>query len=313
MISLNTSGITGGGSSAKVSVTTTSTPTGLTLAFNKNSGSSTVGRLSAKYDNSIYSIDFVKPESSLGFKTIANNLKFENDEISISTTDGSSANVSATSSSIAAQQVKISNLPKEELLILTTGTGARSFGTEFEFKTDEQIKQEKEDSYEVKVSSTDNSKLEIIDSKTGHSVASRTLSAQNTTSYQNLNLEFNGKPTLKDFYTIELGKGHPGDGRNLEAMIDLQDQVMNNQVHAGFTEMFTTIVAKVGNAVELSKMSKETAEAQMFAAKEVESEFSGVNLDTEAASLIEFQQAYQASARILSTARELYRTLIEVV
>ena len=313
LITLNTSGITGGGSSAKVSVTTTSTPTGLTLAFNKNSGSSTVGRLSAKYDNSIYSIDFVKPESSLGFKTIANNLKFENDEISISTTDGSSANVSATSSSIAAQQVKISNLPKEELLILTTGTGARSFGTEFEFKTDEQIKLEKEDSYEVKVSSTDNSKLEIIDSKTGHSVASRTLSAQNTTSYQNLNLEFNGKPTLKDFYTIELGKGHPGDGRNLEAMIDLQDQVMNNQVHAGFTEMFTTIVAKVGNAVELSKMSKETAEAQMFAAKEVESEFSGVNLDTEAASLIEFQQAYQASARILSTARELFRTLIEVV
>ena len=96
-------------------------------------------------------------------------------------------------------------------------------------------------------------------------------------------------------------------------MIDLQDQVMNNQVHAGFTEMFTTIVAKVGNAVELSKMSKETAEAQMFAAKEVESEFSGVNLDTEAASLIEFQQAYQASARILSTARELFKTLIEVV
>ena len=117
-----------------MSVTTTSTPTGLTLAFNKNSGSSTVGRLSAKYDNSIYSIDFVKPENSLGFKTIANNLKFENDEISISTTDGSSANVSATSSSIAAQQVKISNLPKEELLILTTGTGSRSFGTEFEFR-----------------------------------------------------------------------------------------------------------------------------------------------------------------------------------
>ena len=51
----------------------------------------------------------------------------------------------------------------------------------------------------------------------------------------------------------------------------------------------------------------------MIAAKEAEAEFAGVNLDTEAAALIEFQQAYQASARILSTARELFQSLMEVV
>ena len=45
----------------------------------------------------------------------------------------------------------------------------------------------------------------------------------------------------------------------------------------------------------------------------IPSEFAGVNLDTEAAALIEFQQAYQASARILSTARELFNSLMEVV
>ena len=50
-----------------------------------------------------------------------------------------------------------------------------------------------------------------------------------------------------------------------------------------------------------------------MAAKEAEAEFAGVNLDTEAAALIEFQQAYQASARILSTARELFQSLMEVV
>ena len=38
-----------------------------------------------------------------------------------------------------------------------------------------------------------------------------------------------------------------------------------------------------------------------------------MNLDSEAAALIEFQQAYQASARVLSTARELFQTLIDVV
>ena len=46
---------------------------------------------------------------------------------------------------------------------------------------------------------------------------------------------------------------------------------------------------------------------------EAESAYSGVNLDTEAANLIQQQQAYQASARILSTARELFETLLRVV
>ena len=49
------------------------------------------------------------------------------------------------------------------------------------------------------------------------------------------------------------------------------------------------------------------------AAEASQSEFAGVNLDEEAAHLLEFQQAYQASARILQTAKELFQSLIEVV
>jgi flagellar hook-associated protein 1 FlgK len=46
---------------------------------------------------------------------------------------------------------------------------------------------------------------------------------------------------------------------------------------------------------------------------EAEAGFSGVNLDSEASALIEFQQAYQASARILTTAREMFQTLIDTM
>ena len=41
------------------------------------------------------------------------------------------------------------------------------------------------------------------------------------------------------------------------------------------------------------------------------SELSGVNMDEEAAQLIQYQQAYQASARVLQTARELFDALID--
>ena len=40
------------------------------------------------------------------------------------------------------------------------------------------------------------------------------------------------------------------------------------------------------------------------------SSFSGVDLDTEAARLLEQQQAYQALAKVLSTAKEMVDTLL---
>jgi flagellar hook-associated protein 1 FlgK len=73
------------------------------------------------------------------------------------------------------------------------------------------------------------------------------------------------------------------------------------------------MIAGVGSSVNSSKIAVEVQEENSVAAKEAEAEFAGVNLDTEAAALIEFQQAYQASARILSTARELFQSLMEVV
>ena len=73
------------------------------------------------------------------------------------------------------------------------------------------------------------------------------------------------------------------------------------------------MIAELGASVQSAKIAAETNEESLMAAREAESEFSGVNLDSEAAALIEFQQAYQASARILSTARELFQSLMEVV
>ena len=77
--------------------------------------------------------------------------------------------------------------------------------------------------------------------------------------------------------------------------------------------IFSNTVAKVGSSVQTNNLSLTAAEANKDAAESALSEFSGVSLDDEAAHLLEFQQAYQASARLLQTARELFQSLIEVV
>ena len=80
-----------------------------------------------------------------------------------------------------------------------------------------------------------------------------------------------------------------------------------------FQKIFSTLVSSVGASVQSGDLSLEALSANRDAAMEAEASFSGVNLDTEAAALLEFQQAYQASARILQTARELFRTLIDTI
>ena len=104
-----------------------------------------------------------------------------------------------------------------------------------------------------------------------------------------------------------------GDNRNRQAIIDLQHPASNLQSNGGFQRKFTNAVSKLGAIVQSGKIAAEAAISLREASVEAESAYSGVNLDTEAANLIQQQQAYQASARILSTARELFETLIQVV
>ncbi|GIS17804.1 MAG: hypothetical protein CM15mP119_2080 [Alphaproteobacteria bacterium] len=121
-----------------------------------------------------------------------------------------------------------------------------------------------------------------------------------------------GKTALNDNFIIERTQSGAGDAR-IDSLI-AQNQLIGNGVGSGgFFCIFSTIVATVGASVRSNEQALDGAEATKEAAIESEAEFSGVNLDSEAAALIEFQQAYQASARVLSTARELFQTLIDVV
>ena len=114
-------------------------------------------------------------------------------------------------------------------------------------------------------------------------------------------------------FSITNNKAGSGDNRNLINMLDLQLEKLSDKGKGNFQEIFSNTLAKVGSNVQANDLSLKAAESNKEAAESAQSEFSGVSLDDEAAHLLEFQQAYQASARILQTARELFESLIRVV
>ena len=155
--------------------------------------------------------------------------------------------------------------------------------------------------------------VEFFDTETNTSMATRVLDQFGKTTGVGYSIDLNGLAAYNDQFFISSNKDGVGDNRNINSLIARQTSDADGQNTGGFQEIFGTIVAGLGSKIQSSEYAAEAAQTLKDASLEAEASYSGVNLDTEASKLIELQQAYQASARILSTARDLFDTLIQSV
>jgi flagellar hook-associated protein 1 FlgK len=284
-----------------------SSVTGLALSWQFEGA--TAGRLKAEFDSEAYSLTFPNPTNALGFKSADREISLSGDSIVVKSTDKSSFELNASASSLSGSRFRMNNLPHEDLLVFVTGGGARSIGAEYSIAGDVTDTT----SYEIRAVGDNGNVIEIWDADTGHSIATRVMSGDQQTTYRDFELTLTGAVIDGDAFTLQQNASGANDARNLDAIIKLQNGDKSDPTKLGFQDLFGVMIAGVGSSVNSSKIAAEVQEENAMAAKEAEAEFAGVNLDTEAAALIEFQQAYQASARILSTARELFQSLMEVV
>ena len=82
---------------------------------------------------------------------------------------------------------------------------------------------------------------------------------------------------------------------------------------ASFTEYYAALARSVGRAVETAREDQTTNEQLLFQAQALRQEVSGVSLDEEAIRLIEFQRAYQATARLVTVLDELTEVTINLL
>ena len=125
--------------------------------------------------------------------------------------------------------------------------------------------------------------------------------------------EVDSKPVAgNDKFTFDLSFAE-GDNTNALAMAKLSETKVMNGGKSTLADVFEQTKQDIGSQTKAAEVRVGAADAiyqQAYA--RVESE-SGVNLDEEAANLMRFQQAYQASARIMSTAQQIFDTLLTSV
>ncbi len=283
-------------------------------------GTQKVGRLTLSHtiDDVSFKMDGSPNANRLyGIKTQDIRAIVDNDGFKINSFSGEPVKIEIPNNSIqnsVAEKVSITDLPPEDLITIVLGKGARKISAEFDkVPENKSIKSELDPELTIKVDANNKNKVEIFDKKSGHSIASRILDVNRVFEVNNSKFQFSEEPVLSNSFEFSTNLDGKGDNRNILNILSLQGEDKTGENRGNFQETFNITVAKVGSNVQASKLSLDSASNILDAAEASQSEFAGVNLDEEAARLLEFQQAYQASARILQTAKELFQSLIEVV
>jgi flagellar hook-associated protein 1 FlgK len=102
--------------------------------------------------------------------------------------------------------------------------------------------------------------------------------------------------------------GSPAGSRDASNLDALRQELKTNDPIQGFSSLLFDVSSKVsGRTVTQSALETIASTARISLEQQA-----GVDLDTEAANLIRFQQAFQASGRAMQTASDIFDTLLGI-
>lgn len=126
------------------------------------------------------------------------------------------------------------------------------------------------------------------------------------TNLAGLQLTVTGTPADGDSFTVSATPAGSRDNGNLAGLQALRRSV-------GFETRANEMISVNAAALSARRDVADAQSAILDGATAARDAISGVNLDNEAVELMRFQQAYQASSRIIQVSREIFQSLIEAV
>ncbi|KZY63141.1 hypothetical protein A3742_02005 [Oleiphilus sp. HI0071] len=135
------------------------------------------------------------------------------------------------------------------------------------------------------------------------------LAPTSQSTYRGFTFDIQGQARKGDEFNIEYNTDGVSDNRNALAMSSLEfENLVQGSVSYG--ESYSQVVEKIGTVTNRARLESESAQALLIQTNNMRDSISAVNLDEEAGKLVQFQAAYNASAQVVSVARDLFDTLL---
>jgi flagellar hook-associated protein 1 FlgK len=126
-------------------------------------------------------------------------------------------------------------------------------------------------------------------------------------------VQISGAPAAGDTFTVSSNAGGTGDNRNALAAANQQNVGVLQNGTTSITGGISALVTGLGSQaqqINTAQTAQSAVNAQALASVQ---STSGVNLNEEAASLLQWQQSFQAAAQALTIGNSLFTTLISSI
>jgi flagellar hook-associated protein 1 len=145
----------------------------------------------------------------------------------------------------------------------------------------------------------------------GGASGSGTYVAGNPITANGWSLTLNGPAAAGDTFAVGPTSSPQVDNRNVLDMLGLASA--RSVDGATFNEAYAGLIGDTGVRVQSARQASALSGQVLSDAVSRQQGVAGVNLDEEASNLLRYQQAYQASAKLIQTAQTLFDTLIASV
>ena len=110
--------------------------------------------------------------------------------------------------------------------------------------------------------------------------------------------------------TAPTGPTVPGDNTNVLVLVDLHTSTQGSLGNLTFNDYQIISIGNVGSAAREAELAFDTVTLQFDQLESLREGVSGVSLDEELTKLLSFQRSFEASARMVTTADELFQTVL---
>ena len=122
----------------------------------------------------------------------------------------------------------------------------------------------------------------------------------------------NGAPKAGDSFVINYNTDGTADNRNGAAMLGLNTDLTLANGNLTYQGAYGQLVESLGILTSQAQLSASASEALLRQSMDSLQGVSGVNIEEEAARLIQFEQHYNASARLITMAKDMFDTIVNI-
>ncbi|MBI5007592.1 MAG: flagellar hook-associated protein FlgK [Nitrosomonadales bacterium] len=124
--------------------------------------------------------------------------------------------------------------------------------------------------------------------------------------------QISGTPAAGDVFTVTANTNATTDGSNVLKLALLQTANTMANGTTSYQGAYGQLISQVGTQTRELEVTSRAQTSMLDQVTKSQQAVSGVNLDEEAANLLRYQQAYQAAAKAMSIANNMFDTLLQL-